>query len=117
MLHSKQQIGTLDGKIVIEQPTYEIDAVSNERKITGWEEVAEVWAKVEDRQGYEAEQADQINAIRGTVFTIRYREIDTTWRIRFDGELYNIESVERQDRKRFLKVMAYIGQQFTEAET
>lgn len=117
MLQSKEQIGKLDRRIMIERPVYEIDMVSDERKLTGWEEVVEVWAKAEDRQGSEVFQSDQITAVRGTVFTIREMSIDVTWRISFDGEYYNIEGVERPDRNRYLKIIAYIGEQYTTADT
>jgi SPP1 family predicted phage head-tail adaptor len=117
MLQSKEVIGSLDRKISIQRPIYAINSVSDAKDITGWEEVAEVWAKIDDRQGSEVYESDQIVAVRGTIFTIRAREIDVRWRISFDGEYYNIEGIERPDRNRFIKVLAYIGQHYKEAIT
>ena len=117
MLQSKEHIGQLDRRITIQEPVYEINPISNERTITGWSDVAAVWAKVHDNTGSENYQAEQIEAVRGTMFTIRFREVDVTWRISFDGDYYNIQSVERPDRKGFLKVLGFIGTDYGDAET
>ncbi len=114
MLQSKQHIGGMDRKITIQSPVYQINTASNEREITGWEDVATVYAKIEDSAGSEVFQAEQVEGIRGTIFTIRYREIDVTWRISFDGEYYNIVPPKRLDRKRYLAVLGFIGQDYKE---
>ena len=112
MLKSKTHIGEMDREITFQEPIKEIQEASNEVVITGWQDVVTVWAKVEDRTGSEVFEGEQVEAVRGTLFTIRFREVDITWRISFDGDFYNIESIERPDRKGFLKVLAFIGQDY-----
>lgn len=117
MLSHKGQIGVLDRRILIQSPVKEINAVSDQAEITRWTDVAEVWAKVEDHTGSEVFEGDQVEAVRGTLFTIRYRTIEMTWRIFFDGEFYDIESVQRPDRKGYLKILGFIGKDHPVTDT
>jgi SPP1 family predicted phage head-tail adaptor len=109
MLKTKEEIGKLDRRILIQSPVIEINTVSDQAEITSWEDVSEVWAKVEDHTGSEVFEGEQVQAVRGTLFTIRHRTIEMTWRIFFEGEFYDIESVQRPDRKGYLKILGFIG--------
>lgn len=116
MLQSREQIGKLDRRITFQSMIVGSDE-SNADVEAGWEDVATVWASVTDNTGHESLQADQMAAVRSTEFTIRHRTIDEKWRISFDGDLYDIVSVKRPDRNRYLKILAVIGIHYKEVET
>lgn len=104
MLSSKEQIGKLDRRVTFRSPVYAKDGY-NQDKIVSWDDVATVWASLEDSSGSEVNQADQITAVRTTTFRIRYRDdLSETFQVRFDGRYYDIESIQRPDRNRFLIV-------------
>lgn len=101
MLSHKEQIGRLDRRITILQATTEKDDYNAD--VETWSTFKTVWAEVVDSAGAEVVQADQPTAVRTTTFTIRWIEgVTETMRVVFDGQLYNVVSIQRPDRKRTL---------------
>lgn len=121
MLQSKQQtIGGLDQKILIQEEIYG-DNESNERVVTGWQNIAsypEPWANVSENSGYEPTQADQVQGLKTSTFTIRYRtDVNIKHRIIYQNEIYNILTILAIARKGFLKIVAESGGQYQETVT
>jgi SPP1 family predicted phage head-tail adaptor len=103
MLNSKQNIGKLDRRIVIQQSTESKDIYG--QPVKTWAALATVWAQVEDRTGSEGVQAEQITASRTTVFTIRYLStVAERMRILYNFRYYDIHSIKSPDRNRFLEL-------------
>lgn len=91
------QAGTLDKRITIQSPV----TGQNEygEPLTGWTDVATVWASVLDITGREfiASAATQ-NTVE-TKITIRYiNGITTSMRVLWNGAAYNIQAVLGADR-------------------
>lgn len=60
-----------------------------------WQDVATVWASVENLYGREYWQAATVQAENTVKFIIRYRkEIDNAMRINFQDKLHNIISID-----------------------
>lgn len=60
-----------------------------------WQDIATVWASVENLYGREYWQAAAIQAENTVKFTIRYRkDLSNDMKIKFQGKLYNIISVD-----------------------
>jgi SPP1 family predicted phage head-tail adaptor len=119
MLTTKEQIGKLDRKILIQRAIYGAAGTSNERLITGWTEIAEngqPWANVEDGPGSEEFEGDQLVAVQTVNITMRYwDDISMQYRILFDGNIHNIISSVKIGRKRFLKLITRVGGQYEES--
>lgn len=117
MLSTKEQIGKMDRKITIQEKIYS-DNVSNERVVTGWQDIAtspEPWANVDDRFGSEVMQGDELTGLKTTNFTIRYRDdLTIENRVVFDSMYYNILDFIKIGRKGFLKIVAESGGQYRE---
>jgi len=118
VLQHKEQIGKLDRKITIQRAIFDDDG-SNQRKITGWTEIATnatPWANVEDGFGTEEFEGDQLVGIQTINFTIRFRsDISLQYRILYNGEIHNILSLVEIGRKRFLKITTKRGGQYQES--
>lgn len=73
-----------------------------------WQDIATVWASVENLYGREYWQAAAIQAENTVKFTIRYRkDIDNTMRIKFQNKLYNIISVDNiKYRNEYIEIKA-----------
>lgn len=121
MLQHSENIGQLDRKILIEQPVFETDTDSNQRKITGWEEIESnpnPYAKINEKSGTEVMQTDQIAGVKFTNFIIRYRtDVDLKHRIVYNGWTYNIQSILEIGRKRYLNITCEGGGQWKSTET
>ncbi|WP_042833204.1 phage head closure protein [Thermoanaerobacter sp. YS13] len=60
-----------------------------------WQDVATVWAAVENLSGREYWQAAAVQAENTVKFTIRYRQdLDTSMRIKFRDKYYNIIAID-----------------------
>lgn len=112
MLQSKEQIGKLDRRIIFEEKIID-ENESNEDAETGWQEIAttpEVWANVDERSGTEEFKADQLNGVKLTNFTIRYRnDLNTKLRIVYGNDKYDIQTILPLDRNRYLKIVGTTG--------
>jgi SPP1 family predicted phage head-tail adaptor len=116
MLRSKTKTGQLDRRIKIQQAATSKDDY-NQDEIISWNDFATVWASLEDSQGSEGLQADQITAVRTTNFVIRYLDgVTEKMRVLFDGRHYDIQSIQRPDRKRSLILKTTILDDETDAE-
>jgi len=73
-----------------------------------WQDVATVWAAVENLYGREYWEAAAVQAENTVKFTIRYRAgIETSMRIAFRGKIYNIISVDNiKYRNEYLEIKA-----------
>lgn len=66
-----------------------------------FETLASVWARVEEKSGFEGEQSNQIVAERKVQFLIRWRnDINEQMRISYRGKIYEIESIISGDDRR-----------------
>lgn len=100
MLTRKANIGHMDRKIIIQQQVTTKDTYGQD--VATWENFKAVYAKIDDAAGSEGVQADQITATRTSMITIRYAAVDETMRVLYDGDCYNIVSIQRPDRKGYL---------------
>lgn len=108
MLATKTRIAERDRKITIQRKV-ETSNAFNESEITSWETVCCVAAKVDEAQGNEVYQSDQLTETRLTVFDIRYVSgLDTEMRIDYNGRYYEIRSIIEPDRRRSLKIKAQL---------
>lgn len=73
-----------------------------------WQNIATVWASVENLYGREYWEAAAIQKENTVKFTIRYRaDIDQTMRIVFGGKIYNIVSVDNiKYRNKLIEIKA-----------
>lgn len=87
------QIGELNHRI-----TFQVLAVlinENGFETESWIDYKEVWAKAENLRGREYFEAAAVHAENTIKFTIRYLDsINTTMRILFKGNQYNITSID-----------------------
>lgn len=101
----KEGAGILDRRITIEVKTLTIDSFGQE--IETWRTFATVWASLGKQAGRETFEADQKVATNEATFTIRYQAgILETMRISFEGEFYDITSIEEITRFRWLMLKA-----------
>lgn len=109
MLHVKHQIGHLDREVTFLQGIYET-GLSNERKLTGWEEIASdptVPASKKESKGTELALADRLTYAQPTHFTIRWRsDITVEMRLVCDQKVYEITSTIEEGRRRFLTIVS-----------
>jgi len=116
MLQSKYNVGSLDRRITFQQKVFSVDA-SNQKKITGWENISvnpTVYASVDEVNGSEAIQAEQLNGLKTSTFIIRYREdLSSENRIIYNGEKFDMRPPLEIGRKQYLKIIAISGGKYT----
>ncbi|MFV9511809.1 phage head closure protein [Tepidibacillus sp. LV47] len=73
-----------------------------------WQDVATVWAAVENLYGREYWEAAAIQAEKTVKFTIRYRpDVDQTMRIVFRGQVYEITAIDNiKYRNEYMEIKA-----------
>lgn len=115
MLATKTKIGERDKRIVLLSPTIATGVnrpSTNEDEITGWTELAEVWAKLSPFRGNEAMIAERLTETHNLVANITHRT-DVTVRMRFalmDGSVYDIVSVtQTEDRNRSIDLVGQLN--------
>lgn len=86
----KVAAGELDQLIMLESPVVTIDAVGAE--VPTWLPEAEAFAKVMETRGREFLKGD-FKAEEKAVFKVRFREVDSTWRVAWGGRTWRIDSV------------------------
>lgn len=109
MLATDIDIGELDKRIILLSPTVATGVnrpITNEDEITGWTELAEVWARVKVFKGNEAMIAEKLTETHHLQADIRYRtDVTTRMRFVFETRVYDIVSVApADDRRRFMTV-------------
>tara|TARA_R110002051_G_scaffold280089_1_gene341630 strand:+ start:6516 stop:6836 length:321 start_codon:yes stop_codon:yes gene_type:complete len=99
------QIGSLDRRIVIEEPSTSPDDFGE--LIITWSTYRTVWADVNWKGGNEREELQRITATSKVVFTIRNLSIAVTemMRINYDSKYYYIKVINEIDgRDAFLEL-------------
>ena len=96
-------IALLNTRITIQQQTTTVDAIGNH--ITAWQDYYTCAATVSGETNGEAEEAATTVDDTNASFTIRYSEkvsaiTNTGFRIIFEGQIYDIISVDHQNYKR-----------------
>lgn len=118
MLASKQSIGALDKRITFQEKIFTIDIDSNQKRIDGWQDILTtptVYAQVDEQAGNEVIQADELTGIKVNTFIVRYRnDITIEHRIIYNDGKFDIHSISEVGRKRFLRISAESGGQYTE---
>lgn len=86
----KVTAGELDQLITLESPVVTTDAWGGE--VETWLIEAQAYARVTEARGREFLKGDY-KAEEKAVFKIRWREVDSTWRVNWGGRTWRIESV------------------------
>ena len=99
------QAGQLDRRITIQSFSTTTDDFGE--VVKSFTTLAEVWAKVEEKNGSEGEDGNQIVATKRVEFFIRYRsDINEEMRIQYNNETFKIEAILNADsRKAFQKIV------------
>lgn len=100
--------GELDRRILVQRPV-EVRNESGE-VITGWVDVATIWANFKRVNGTDEFKAEQRSSRQQVNFKIRYRQgIDPKMTVVYDGERYEIEDVGEagEGRRDGLLLVAY----------
>lgn len=99
------RVGDLDRRVIIYTKTREVDEYGEE--VYTDVALATVWAKVTPGSGGEGIDGNKPTATQKVMFTIRYRtDVNESMKILFDDEYYNIQAIEKPDRKRRLEITA-----------
>lgn len=100
-------LGTLDRLIDLEQAT--ITRQPNGEEIKAWAPAVKVWAAVQYDAGNETVDNAQKQAVQRVTFVIRYRSggLATTFRVRHEGQVYDIEAVAEIGRRVGLRLASY----------
>lgn len=100
-LKDTTSIGKMDQRIIIQEPvTVRSDTGAS---VATWAAKCVMWASVSEFAGTEKNSNDKITAIENTLFTMRYiPNITTKMRISYDGRIYNIRSIQRVQRTKYL---------------
>jgi len=106
------QAGQLDRRITIQSFTTTTDAFGQRVKSFGT--FANVWSKVVEKVGNEAENGDMISATKRVDFYIRYRsDINEQMRIVYNNETYKINAIQSADAR---KAFQMIRCEYTDAQ-
>lgn len=101
--------GQLDKRILLQRPVVVRDEHGGE--VTGWVDVATVWAHFKRVKGDESVQAEQRTNRQDAEFTIRYRPgLDPEMTLVYDGERWEIDDVgepEGSQRRELLLLTAH----------
>ena len=91
-------IGQLRYRITLQTYSQTISAATGQQ-IRSWSDSETVWSDVKWNAGTEGEKDDIITQTQKVDFTIRYRPAINAndYRIKFDDDIYDIESVEQID--------------------
>jgi head-tail adaptor len=109
MLKSKDKIGTLDREITFIKAIIE-NGVSNEDKITGWEEIdsyPNVTAKKLEEGGSTFMDNERVTYVRNTTWIIRFRDdLNVRMRLVWDTQVYQILNIAEvgETRRRYMEV-------------
>jgi SPP1 family predicted phage head-tail adaptor len=99
-------IGDLRHRITLQKriDTTDADGFTTQQ----WQDVATVWAAVENLHGREYWEAAAVQAENTVKFTIRYRaDVDTSMRIKFRDKYYNIVAIDNiKYRNEYIEIKA-----------
>lgn len=92
------QTGKLDQRLTLQQETVSTNDFGE--VVKGYSDIATVWAHVISRRGQESFDASRNFSTRIIKVKIRYRDdIETTGRVSWNGDFYNIVDVDRSLRR------------------
>jgi SPP1 family predicted phage head-tail adaptor len=111
-------IGNLDKRITFQQKVYGSPDGSNQRKVTGWENIDSsptVWAELYEKSGTEILQADQLNGLTMAEFRIRFRtDLTIENRVVYNDKNYDIQAILEMGRRKYLRLICESGGQYTQ---
>ena len=91
------EIGALDQRVALQELT---ETNNFGEVVKTYATQATVWAKVVSQKGSESFEAARQGSIRSIKVLIRYRtDIETDWRVSWQGQLYNVVDVDRSLRR------------------
>lgn len=103
--------GKLDRRIKLQKRTLTQSAMGE--VLVDWADVATVWARRLSSKGREFHSGGVPLGVEDAGFQIRHSidvaAVDQTWRIVFDGSIYDIYSIDEVGRKGYLIIMAKRG--------
>lgn len=91
-------VGSLRYRITLQTYSSTTSAATGQQ-VRSWSDSETIWADVKWSSGTEDEKNDVVTQTQKVEFTIRYRSAINAndYRIKFENELYDIESVEQFD--------------------
>ncbi len=96
--------GRLDRQITLQKPTTTKDDYGEEQ--TTWSDYRTVWGSIQEQSGREMFEAGKLAEI-DAVFKVRYlSEITREWRLKYDGQVYDITNIKELGRKDGLEIAA-----------
>lgn len=102
---SNISINVFDELVLIMKPFREKNAMG--QVIETWADFRKTLGKVEEAQVGEKQEASKITLARTIVVSTHYdREIDTTFRLKWNEEVYNILSIVPVQGRYFMRVTA-----------
>ena len=103
--------GKLDRRITLQKRTLTQSAMGDVTE--AWETIDTVWARRLSSKGREFYSGGVPLGVDDAGFQIRYSAavaaVDQTWRIVFDGDMYDIASIDENGRKGYLTILAKRG--------
>lgn len=103
-----QRAGKYEDRIAIQQAVYSTSA-SGQRQIVAWVDVCNPWAEREHQSGGESFGSDQRSQSQLVAFKIRYRRgIDPKMFVLYDGQRYDIKTVEEIERRETLRLVCEV---------
>lgn len=103
--------GQFDRRITLERPVETRDAAGG--VVVTWASVATVWAKRLGAKGREMYAVNREIGLVQDVFQIRYSTtvapIEPTWRVLFDGSIYNIGAAVPVGRRELIAITCVAG--------
>ncbi len=105
MAKDTTSIGKMDQRIIIQKP---VTVRSNSgAAVNTFSAIHVLWADVQDTRGDEGLTNDKITSTANMVFITRYVSgLNTKMRVSYEGEIYNIRSIVRETRKKYLIIRA-----------
>jgi SPP1 family predicted phage head-tail adaptor len=101
--------GKLDRKITVQRASETRNAYNEIEPV--WADLFTVWASKKTQSGREALQAEQVVASNTVVFAIRYKAITTKDRVIFEGQTYDITSLNELGRREGLEIITTAHEQ------
>ncbi len=94
-------IGRMDQRIIIQEPI--TTRSPSGEAVNTWAAKHVLWASISEMPGTEKLANDKNTAVENTFFVTRYvAGITTKMRISYDNEIYNIRSIQREHRTKYL---------------
>lgn len=92
------EAGRLDQRITLQRPSIATDKLGASRPAS-WEDVGRVWATVTSPTSQQRFGSPQPMPVETFTVWIRHREIESTWRIIWQGRPYQITGIAYHGRR------------------